>query len=93
MTIFYYLEQINGQHSFKEEGVATYFPELTELNSWYVESEGNVLTLLHSEWPKLHGVLVTLSAVGLIFKNTLVDCTDFQIFFIIKKNPCRSINE
>ena len=34
-----------------------------------------LLTLLHSEWPKLSGVLVVLSAVGLnpIFKNAVQD--------------------
>ena len=28
--------------------------------------ETNSLTLLHSEWPKLYGVLAILSAIGLI---------------------------
>ena len=27
---------MNGQHSFKEEDVDTYFPELVDRNSWYV---------------------------------------------------------
>ena len=27
---------MNGQHSFKEEAVDTYFPELVDRNSWYV---------------------------------------------------------
>ena len=27
----------------------------------------DALTLLHSEWPKLHGVLAILSAIGLMF--------------------------
>ena len=30
-------------------------------------SGGGVLSLLHSEWPKLYGVLAVLSAVGVMY--------------------------
>ena len=32
--------QISGHHSFKEEEVDTYFPELVDRNSWYVPRGG-----------------------------------------------------
>ena len=35
-----------------------------------------VLTLLPSEWPKLHRVLVILSPIGLIYKKFDLICLD-----------------
>ena len=39
-----------------------------ELEPKFLRLAGQVLTLLHSEWPKLYGVLAILSAIGLIHR-------------------------
>ena len=40
-----------------------------------------ILTLLHSEWPKLYGVLAVLSAVGLNDGFMTCDFTTFSAVF------------
>ena len=40
--------------------------EMVKWNKIHVVYQGLTLTLLHSESPKLHGVLAILSAIGLL---------------------------
>ena len=40
----------------------------------------SVLTLLHSEWPKLYGVLAVLSAIGLTYKVFVSHMLAGQLF-------------
>ena len=45
------------------------------------------LTILHSEWPKLNGVLVMLSAIGLKEINSVIYSTSYiaevQVLYIL----------
>ena len=45
-------------------------------HSWYHYGQYSVLTLLHSERPKLQRVLAFLSAIGLIYKMFDLICMD-----------------
>ena len=42
------------------------------------------LTLLHSEWPKLHRVLAVLSAKGLIKQNALLCLDSSEVHLLFK---------
>ena len=46
----------------------------------FPDLKGRILTLLHSEWPKLHRVLAVLSAIGLMIILRELSC------FCIKKD-------
>ena len=51
-------------------------------NSWHTGY--TVLTLLHSEWPKLYGVLAVLSAIGLLQDNMILCVPKYDNSWIVK---------
>ena len=55
------------------------------MSDWIIS--GCFLTLLHSEWPKLYGVLTILSAIGLnlrIISDCLYNSKYFRLVFTIE---------